>query len=353
MSTTMWIMLGALVGELLLLLFVALVVSYLRNRGQRRRDLKAVKALIARIKQGRGEREQAIEQFLAQGMGLSDHALQKAKVATLRGELALLQRIAGVYRLRESAALARIDDDLYAAVEPYHALSGDGSAAQPEAQGDGESIDAGELDMLRKENQRLSDELSITMETMSRMLNEYSNMFAGGETDDAAPISAKAAAADIADEDDGPVEVMSPEEDGSADADGTDVEAVAAEPVEEITELASDDMVEIAGADDTETDAVEASDSVSLTDEDDEIAAILRDAESQEHAARGDAIDEGDTDTVDSVLEEGPVEIVGLDEAGDDDVVTADEIDDLFDSVDAESKEPADGDTPLQSQGGG
>ena len=60
------------------------------------------------------------------------------------------------------------------------------------------SVEASELERLRKENARLSDELQITMETMSRMLNEYSSMFVGGEPDDAAPISAKIGGAAVA-----------------------------------------------------------------------------------------------------------------------------------------------------------
>ena len=39
------------------------------------------------------------------------------------------------------------------------------------------------MQRLKEENERLSDELRVTMDTMGRMLNEYSSMFAGGSGD--------------------------------------------------------------------------------------------------------------------------------------------------------------------------
>jgi hypothetical protein len=147
--------------------------------------------LIAKIKQGKAEREQTLTQFLSQQAGLSGAALEKAKVAMLRAELGFLQRLDGVYRKRDADALARFDAELFAAVEPYHGLEIDVGGTIDAV--DGEPADSAELEHLRKENKRLSDELTITMETMSRMLNEYSTMFAGADAGGTAPIGAAAA----------------------------------------------------------------------------------------------------------------------------------------------------------------
>jgi hypothetical protein len=43
-----------------------------------------------------------------------------------------------------------------------------------------------EVAKLKEENERLSEELRVTMDTMGRMLNEYSTMFSGGEAAQAA-----------------------------------------------------------------------------------------------------------------------------------------------------------------------
>ena len=187
MSQTMIIMLAALGAELVLLVMVLLAASWFSNRGAKKRDAQAAAALVARVKQAKPERAAAIEKFLSSGMGMEGDQLEQAKTAMLRSELTLLQRFAGIYKKHDAAAAARFDGDVTAALEPYHALTAQGSAAQAE---EGQAVDDQETEALRKENKRLSDELKITMETMSRMLNEYSTMFAGAETGDAAPISA-------------------------------------------------------------------------------------------------------------------------------------------------------------------
>lgn len=186
MNQTMVWMLVALGGEVLLLVFIALFVSWLRNRSARRRDLKAVRALVEKVKKGKADREALIGRFLDERMGLAGDVLDEARVTMLRAELGLLQRFAHVYSKRDAAAASRFDMELEAAIQPYHALSLGGevqAAAVPVA-------DESELERLRRENTRLSEELRITMETMSRMLNEYSAMFSPDSTATSAPIAA-------------------------------------------------------------------------------------------------------------------------------------------------------------------
>ena len=192
MSQTMLIMFGALGAELLLLAFVLLLAFWLRSRGRALRDRKAVQALVARIKQTKPQRAAAIEQYLAGQMGMSGEPLAQAKVGLLRAELFLLQRFAAIYRQRDAGAAARFDIDLFAALESYHALHGSAAAGSPEAGTTDSEPNDSDIEFLRAENSRLSDELRVTMETMSRMLNEYSTMFAGGSPTETAPISSPA-----------------------------------------------------------------------------------------------------------------------------------------------------------------
>jgi hypothetical protein len=196
MSETMAFMLSALAAESLLLLLVLLGFSFLRNRAARRRDRQAIKALVARVRQNKAAREQAIEKFLVEALRLSGEPLREAKATLLRAELGLLQRFAAIYKGREVDAAAAFDGDLAAALAPYHALNG--GDAQVVQQHTEASADHAELDALRAENLRLSNELKINMETMSRMLNEYSAMFAGGQPGDVAPIAAAADGAEDA-----------------------------------------------------------------------------------------------------------------------------------------------------------
>jgi len=186
MSQTMVWMLAGLLGEVLLLAFVALFVSWLRNRSARRRDMKAVRALVEKVKKGKADREALIGRFLNERMGLTGEVLDEARVTMLRAELSLLQRFAHVYGKRDPAAASRFDVELEAAIQPYHALSIAG-----EIQSAGQEVaDEGELERLRRDNTRLAEELRITMETMSRMLNEYSAMFSPDSAAMLAPIAA-------------------------------------------------------------------------------------------------------------------------------------------------------------------
>lgn len=168
-------------GEVLLVTFVLLLVYWIRHSAAGRRDRQAVKRLVETVRQGRAEREAVIDQFLTERMGLAGGERDRARVGILRDELALLQRFAKVYRDRVAGDAAQFHLAVEAAVSPYLALSNGGVAAA------GVETDQGELEALRKENQRLSEELTVTMETMSRMLSEYSSMFAGSATTAAPP----------------------------------------------------------------------------------------------------------------------------------------------------------------------
>lgn len=188
MSDTMIMMLAMLAAELVLLLLVLLAVAWFRGRAARRRDERAIRVLVTRIKNSRAERETGIERFLDERMGLSGAELAQAKQVILQSELVLLKRFAEVYRRRDADAAARFDADLVTALTPYHELKADNVvvASVPAP------ADNPELERLREQNQLLSDELSGNMETMSKMLREFSTMFAGSSGDAAATAAATA-----------------------------------------------------------------------------------------------------------------------------------------------------------------
>ncbi|MBA1443594.1 MAG: hypothetical protein FE835_01505 [Gammaproteobacteria bacterium] len=63
----------------------------------------------------------------------------------------------------------------------YQALElPEGTGATGGAVSGTDGAEEGEIEHLKTENERLSDELRVTMDTMGRMLNEYSSMYAGG-----------------------------------------------------------------------------------------------------------------------------------------------------------------------------
>jgi hypothetical protein len=257
MSQTMILMLAALGAELVLLALVLLGVAYLRNRAARRRDIAAVSGLVARVRQERPQRERAIEEFLAARLGYEGDALRLSTIALGRAELTLLQRFAALYRARDAALAKRFDAELYAALDAYHAL-GAATQAVEAAQAD---TDSAELEALRRENTRLSEELRITMETMSRMLNEYSTMFSGsGQTEDTAPAPAQPGLTGLAETPPGAEEEWQVALDASGDA------AAVGDPQA----------------------APAAAETGQISDAEDPLAQVLREAASQEATARAE-----------------------------------------------------------------
>ena len=402
MSNGVLILLGGLLGEVVLLTLVLLSIAYLRNRAQRKRDLKAAQTLIARIKNGKAEREKTIVQFLAQGMGLSGEALQQAKVAILRGELGLLQRMAGIYRQRDAAGLARIDDELFAAIGPYHALTGE---AMETAGRETATLDNDEFERLRKENQRLSEELTITMETMSRMLSEYSSVFAGGSPNGEPAVGSTVDAAVEAVAEDEDVMTASSEDVAESAAAPDHVQAAAAEAVEIAATAAgeawdsadvhvvsedietpsvssdaqtTDDVIVAAAAAPADPDATSPSEKAAhaqaletpvevdaagppASDEDDEIEAIIREAQSQEMSTRDSAdrsdevVDGGESTAAGGVKGGKTSPPPGLDSLAGASLDVIQDLDDLFDAagddIDAAVDAAAAADAPLTSRG--
>lgn len=192
MSGTTWWMLAAVVGELLLVLLVFLSIAWFRNRAARRRDLEAMATLVARIRRSKAERYATLQGFVKEKLDLAEDAQRPLVAALSRAELVLLQNFLATYRDRDATTAVQFDRAVYAALAPYQQLSPSVEVVEdsPRPALQAEPVDTAELEALRKENERLSDELTITMETMSRMLNEYSTMFSGGEPVAATPIAA-------------------------------------------------------------------------------------------------------------------------------------------------------------------
>lgn len=178
------------VSRLLLMLLIELlilstacagIVTYL-YLAKRRRERAALKNLIATIRQDMERREAETRQVLEQRFGLSAQPLEEAVVKISREEKQFYQTVIDLFLRRDTAALQNFSVDYEKSVEPYRTLAVTLSQEAPAAEPGDEVANnlSDELLLLREENQRLSDELQLTMNTMGTMLNEYTQMFAGG-----------------------------------------------------------------------------------------------------------------------------------------------------------------------------
>lgn len=170
-------------GELVLVSIVAVMALAFLAFSKRQRDRASIKKLIARIKEDSGRREQETRKIMEERYGFAGADLDEIVTKIAREEKGFYQVLIDVYIKRNSDALQNLSVDYEGSVDTYRTLEipRRGTTASDT---DGDPVDSEELLLLKDENQRLTEELQLTMDTMSRMLSEYSLMFSGGADTD-------------------------------------------------------------------------------------------------------------------------------------------------------------------------
>ncbi len=176
-----------LLVELLLLSSVTAVVLGVMLLLGRRRARAGARALMARVREDAERRDQETRKLLQERFGLEGDELEAFAQRLSREEKRFYQSQITTFLRRDGDAFANLNIDVEALVQPYRELperqpaaADDEAVAMEPQQQSPDADESAELERLRDENERLSDELRITMETMGRMLNEYSSMFSGG-----------------------------------------------------------------------------------------------------------------------------------------------------------------------------
>jgi hypothetical protein len=138
---------------------------------------KAAHHLAERVQSDKAQRTERLKSLLADRYGYTGGDLDQTLYNMVQSEMRLFQNIINGYLKDDQVLLQQLDVDVENLVLAYQMLKlPTGSAPPgPAPTGDGE-----EMQRLKDENERLSEELKVTMDTMGRMLNEYSSMFAGG-----------------------------------------------------------------------------------------------------------------------------------------------------------------------------
>ena len=180
MKTALWLLLIEVAVLLVMGAAATVVVQWRRIR----RDRAAVARLVATVRAQMPERRAGARDLLGR-TGMLGQVLDEATDRIAQGELRLYEVYANAYLDRDAGAVVRLNEVVDAAIAPYRALGVAAPAdtdivvanAHPEAP---PGVDPAEYERLKDENQRLSAELQVTLDTMSRMLSEYSAMFAGG-----------------------------------------------------------------------------------------------------------------------------------------------------------------------------
>ncbi len=177
-----------------LMLALVIVVGLLGYFTLRRKHhlRQAAWHLAERVQSDKPARTKRLRQLLSDDFGYSGAELEQAMHNITQAEMQLFQNLINGYLQDDQTHLQQIDVDEENLVRVYQSLKPVVVPPPPPVLSD----DHGEeLERLHEENQRLSDELRVTMDTMGRMLNEYSSMFSGGSEDKPLSRAPKAAAA--------------------------------------------------------------------------------------------------------------------------------------------------------------
>ncbi|MCG8038480.1 MAG: hypothetical protein JAZ19_15735, partial [Candidatus Thiodiazotropha taylori] len=140
-----------------------------------------------RVQADKEKRSERLKKLLAEQYQLQSPQLDQTLHGIVQTEMTLYQNMLNGFLKDDQVYLQQIDVDVENLVLAYQALAGNVSGAVGS-----DDVSSDEVEALKAENERLAEELKVTMDTMGRMLNEYSTMFADG--DSGFPVEATAVA---------------------------------------------------------------------------------------------------------------------------------------------------------------
>ncbi len=159
--------------ELVLILLAVDVVIVVRSVVRRRREKASVDRLVTIVRQDAERRKKETCNLLEKKYGYSGEQLEHATKKIVREEKRIYQTLANIFTTRDNIAIENLSILFEEAVEPYRVLdtpklvAGDNNEPGSE---DGSE----EVKRLKVLAQTLNKELEVTMNTIGRMLHEYS-----------------------------------------------------------------------------------------------------------------------------------------------------------------------------------
>ncbi len=168
--SSLWFM---ILIELLIATTLLSVLLIVFSVMRRLRDRRAAAEIVQKVKEDEARRTAETKKIMRHRFGFDDGKSEELAVRIDHEERAFYQNAINMYLRRDASALASLNITFEAAVDHYRTLQppGGSGSAKP-------VNESGELKRLKDENKRLSEEISVTMQTMGRMLSEYSAMFA-------------------------------------------------------------------------------------------------------------------------------------------------------------------------------
>jgi len=161
-------------GELLVVLSLVCGILLFRSIRNNKKDYQAARNLVAAINQDEDRHTTFVHKLLESDYKYEGAELEQTVKNLIRAQKMFYQTLINTYLRRDAETLGHLNITLEALTDIYEQLKVPAvSGASDGGVGSGNEVD---LEYLRDKNQRLSEELSETMDTMGRMLSEYSTI---------------------------------------------------------------------------------------------------------------------------------------------------------------------------------
>ncbi len=169
-------------GLAALFLLVVIVAFFISSKKTKER--LAARRLVNKLKNGESSRKEDLSNRLSESCALGGAAIETALTEIDSQEKILYQQIVKMFLGRDAALLLEIDKSVQALSEPFCKLLADVAAIEKVDPAITTAIETAnvEINRLRGESERLTEQLSMAMQTMDEVSSEYSKMF--GSTKD-------------------------------------------------------------------------------------------------------------------------------------------------------------------------
>lgn len=158
----------------LLMALVLMVMAFTRKNRERR----ACDALLGHIKAAEEEHKQALERYLRESLHIEKNQAQVKTTEMLKLRKHFFRKLLTGFLNRDVALTAELDSELSTLTNAYHLLEpAQAPPVTPVSEAPRPSADAVLVTRLQEENQRLRQEVTITMGTLNNIFAEYSSMF--------------------------------------------------------------------------------------------------------------------------------------------------------------------------------
>ena len=168
----------------LLLPFVVLsLVLFLQSSGRKKKDKKALQALIDQTKSDESEHRKAIAEFLTSKAGMKEgDALNEAVDNVYSARKGVLQKLITAFLTRDRKHIENINAELNPLVDTYQTMELAVISESLKSEGDtppekDTSHLEATIEKLKKENKNLKVEVHTTLATLNAIFTEYASIF--------------------------------------------------------------------------------------------------------------------------------------------------------------------------------